>query len=121
LGRKERYRPTHGKEGYLNKDNTRLKVIMWLRAVGKSNQNNMMTNEQSPFKRGQKWITLSNILNELHEWRWIEKKPSDEAKNVFVYKLLDKGKEIAELIENLQREDSVFRNLDCFDGVKLDD
>ena len=95
MGRKGKYNPSHGKEGYLNKDNTRLKVIMWLYAVRRSNQNNMMHDESSPLKRGQKWVRLSNILDELCQWEWIKKEPSEDVKGVMMYELLDKGREIA--------------------------
>lgn len=121
MGRLGKYSSTHGKEGYQNKDNTRLKVIMWLSGVGKSNQNNMMNEEHSPLKRGQKWVRLSNILDELVEWGWIEKKPSKDVKGVMMYELLDAGREIAKVVKSLEENSSVFKNLDCFDGVKLID
>lgn len=120
MGRKGKYHPSHGKEGYQNKDNTRLKVVMWLYA-GKSNQNNMMHDERSPLKRGQKWIRLSNILNELCEWEWIKKESSADVKGVMMYELLDKGKEVAEAVKQLQENQSRLKKLDCFDGIKLVD
>jgi len=38
-----------------------------------------------------------------------------------MYELLDAGREIAKVVKSLEENSSVFRNLDCFDGVKLID
>jgi len=118
--RKGKYKPSRGGPTYLNRDNVRLKVLMFLQSVGKSNQNKMMNDGKSGL-RGQKWITLENILNDLCERSWIEKKQSDEAARVIIYQLLDKGRKIVEDVTNLQNNNSDLLNLDSFYGVKLGD
>jgi len=117
--RKGKYQPSRGGPTYLPKDNVRLKVIMWLYSKKRSNQNRMM-NEDSGL-RGQKWIALSNVLDELCEWDWIEKIQSEDVANVKVYQLLDKGRNIAEVINKLQNDSSELWKLDSLHDVKLVD
>ena len=117
--RKGKYQPSRGGPTYLPKDNVRLKVIMWLYSKKRSNQNKMM-NEDSGL-RGQKWIALSNVLDELCEWGWIEKSQSEDVANVKIYQLLEKGRKIAEVIHKLQNDSSELWKLDSLHDVKLVD
>ena len=70
--------------------------------------------------RGQKWISLSNVLEELCEWDWIEKKQSEDAANVIIYQLLDKGLEAVNSIKQLEENSSPLKKLDTFHGVISD-
>ena len=116
--RKGKYTSSRGGPTYLNRDNVRLKIVMFLHSVSRSNQNRMTNDSQSGL-RGQKWITLSNILDELCEWKWIEKKPSEDVANVTIYQLLEKGQKIAATIKELEKKSEDFWKLDSFHGVKL--
>ena len=53
------------------------------------------------------------------EWKWIEKKKSEDAANVTIYQLLEKGRKIAETIKELEKNSEDFLKLDSFHGVKL--
>jgi len=81
--------------------------------MGKSNQYKMMKDSKSRI-RGQKWVTLANILEELCEWGWIEKKQSEDAENVKVYSLLEKGLKIAKLFTELETTHPELWKLDSF-------
>jgi len=116
--RKGKYTPSRGGPTYLPRDNVRLKIVMFLYSVSRSNQNKMTNDVQSGL-RGQKWITLSNILDELCEWEWIEKKQSEDAANVTIYQLLETGQKIAAAIKELENNSKDFWKLDSFHGVKL--
>ena len=113
------YQPRKGGPTYLPKDNTRLKIIMWLYSKKRSNQNQMMNKDSG--LRGQSWVKLSNVLNELCEWGWIEKNQSEDVANVTVYQLLQKGMGIAEVINKLQNDSSELWKLDSLHDVKLVD
>ncbi len=115
--RKGKYLPSHGGPTYLNKDNVRLKVIMWLYSQGKSNQYKMMKDSKSGI-RGQKWVTLANVLDELNNWKWIEKKQSEDAANVKVFSLTEKGTNIAKAITELETNSPELWKLDSFFEVK---
>ena len=64
--------------------------------------------------RGQKWVTFANILDELCEWNWIEKKQSEDAENVKVYSLVEKGSKIAKLLTELESSHTELWKLDSF-------
>jgi DNA-binding HxlR family transcriptional regulator len=113
-----KYTPSRGGPTYLPRDNVRLKVIMYLFAVKKSNQNRMMNDDKASL-RGQKWVSLANVLDEMCEWSWIEKKASEDAANVYVYYLLERGKNLAGKLVELEKQDNELRKLDCFHDVKL--
>jgi len=89
---------------------------MYLFSVAKANQNKMM-NDETAGLRGQKWISLTNTLDELCEWGWIEKKRSDEAANVTVYQLLEKGRKVALALKELQGGKNELLKLDSFHGI----
>ncbi|SHO44266.1 hypothetical protein NSIN_20283 [Nitrosotalea sinensis] len=120
LVRRGKFKPSKGGPTYLPRDNVRLKVIMFLRSVNRSNQHNMTQDERSGL-RGQKWVSLANILDELCEWGWITKKPSEDAKNVTVYELLDKGRELSNKLAELQSQNNELWKLDSFHEVKVSD
>lgn len=93
---------------------------MFLYSVKRANQHRMMNDEKAGL-RGQKWVTLANVLDELCEWVWIEKKPSEDAANVTVYELLDKGRELAKTLMDVKNQNSELWKLDSFHDVKLVD
>ena len=104
---------------YLNKDNTRVKVIMFLYSVGKSNQHNMIHAPNAGLKN-QEWGALSNVLDKMVEDKLIEKHQSEDAKNVSMYSLLDKGKDFAKFVEDnisSEKPHPIF-TLDAFYDVK---
>jgi len=117
--RKGKYQPRKGGPTYLPKDNARLKIIMWLYSKKRSNQNQMMNKDSG--LRGQKWIALSNVLDELCEWSWIEKIQSEDVANVKMYQLLEKGRKIAEDINKLRNDSLELWKLDSLHDVKLID
>ena len=116
--RRGKFKPTQGGPTYVYKDNVRLKIIMYLLSVGKTNQNRMMNDERAGL-RGQKWISLANTLDELCEWGLIEKKKSDEAANVTVYQLLEKGRNLALTLKDSNNTNSELWKLDSFHGINL--
>jgi len=73
-----------------------------------------MTRDSKSRIRGQKWVTFANILEELCEWGWIEKKQSEDAENVKVYSLLERGKKIAILLTDLEKSHQELWKLDSF-------
>lgn len=114
--RRGKFRPSQGGQTYVYKDNVRLKVVTYLLSVPKANQNKMMNDERAGL-RGQKWISLANTLNELCEWGWIEKKESDEAANVTVYQLLEKGRKVAFALKEMHDGNNELLKLDSFSGI----
>lgn len=118
--RRGKFESSKGGPTYLHKDNTRLKVIMFLLSVKRANQHRMMNDERADL-RGQKWVALANVLDELCEWGWITRKPSEDAANVTIYELLDKGRELANKLVELKSQNNELWRLDTFHQVKLPD
>ena len=114
--RKGKYKPNRGGPTYLPKDNVRLKIILFLHANSRSSQNRMVSTNSG--LSGQKWISMKNILDELCEWEWIEKKQSEDVANVTIYSLLENGQKIAEKIKDLDINSKEFFKLDSFHGLK---
>ena len=108
---------THERKKYSNKDNVRLKIILFLYSQGKSNAYAMMKDSKSHIA-GQKWVEFSNRLDELIEWNLIGKRQSEDAANVTVYFLTTRGREIAELIISLEEKFPELWNLESFKDVK---
>ena len=84
---------------YSNKDNTVGKVIMYLYFVGKSNKYNLIQGKNSGLNN-QEWNAFSTTLDKMVEDELIKKYQSEDAKNVTMYALLDKGKEFAKFVED---------------------
>ena len=104
---------------YLNKDNTKLKVIMYLYFVGKSNKYRMLNDKDSGLKN-QEWSSFDNTLNIMVEEEWIKKYQSEDAKNVSMYTLREKGEVVAKFIQdnNDETKPHPFFSLDAFHDVK---
>lgn len=71
---------------------------MYLYSVGKANRNNMIHAPNAGLKN-QEDGTFKNTLEKMIEDGLIEKYPSEEVKNVTMYKLLPRGVEFAEFVE----------------------
>ena len=110
-------RPTNQGKRYTNKDNVKLKIIMWFFSQGKSNQNSMMKDSKSGI-RGQKWVEMSNRLQELIDSGLIEKKQSEDVANVMMYSLTTRGKEFAQQIVDLEDTMPELWKLESFKDVK---
>lgn len=108
---------THERKKYSNKDNVRLKIILFLYSQGKSNAYAMTKDSKSNIT-GQKWLEFSNRLHELVEWNLVEKKQSEDAANVKVYSLTTRGREIAELILSLEEKFPELWKLESFKDVR---
>ena len=108
---------THERKKYSNKDNVRLKIILFLYSQGKSNAYAMIKDSKSGIT-GQKWVDFTNRLDELVEWNLVEKKQSEDAANVKVYFLTTRGREIAELIINLEEKFPELWKFESFKDVK---
>jgi hypothetical protein len=116
LVRRGKYRPSGGGPTYSNKDNVRLKVILYLLSNGKAIKNDFQTDKEAGL-RGQEWNRFVNILEEMRDLGWIKESPSVVA-NVLEYELLDKGKEIALLAKKLREQNHPIVDLDVFYDVK---
>jgi len=115
--------PYHRESGtptYFSKDNTKLKVIMYLLSRGRANKNKMLNDEKSGL-RGQEWNRSTNTLDEMCDLEWIEKNSSEDAEGVTVYSLIEKGKGIANMIKELQTKNHSLLELDSFRGLGLVD
>lgn len=76
-----------------------------------------MLNDSSVGLRGQEWTRFSNILDEMVEASLIEKSLSEDVEGVLIYRLLDKGKEIANLIKELTAKNHPLLSLESFRNV----
>ena len=102
---------------YFNKDNAKVKIIMYIYSVGKANRNNMIHAPNAGLK-SQEDVTLKNTLEKMIEDELVEKFLSTEVKNVIMYKLLPKGIEFAKFVEeNLDKKLPIF-SLEAFYEVK---
>ena len=110
-------RPTNQGKKYTNKDNVKLKIVMWFYSQGKSNQNSMMKDSKSGI-RGQKWVEMSNRLQELIDLGLIEKKQSEDVANVMMYSLTTRGQEFAKQIIDLEEQIPELWKLESFKDVK---
>ena len=109
-------KPTNVGKKYSNKDNVKLKIIMWLLSQGKSKQYSMMKDSKSGIT-GQKWTELSNRLQELVDSRLVEKKPSEDVANVIMYSLTSRGSEFALQIIELEENIPELWNFESFKDV----
>src|SRR5712692_8813300 len=115
--------PYHREAGvptYFSKDNTKLKVIMYLLSRGRANKNKMINDEKSGL-HGQEWTRFSNTLDEMCELGWIEKTSSEDAEGVTVYRLMEKGEEIAKMVKDLQATKNSLLELDSLRGLGIGD
>ena len=110
-------RPTNQGKRYTNKDNVKLKIVMWFFSQGKSNQNSIMKDSKSGIS-GQKWTELSNRLQELIDSGLIEKKQSEDVANVMMYSLTLRGQEFAQQIVDLEDKMPELWKLESFKNVK---
>ena len=114
-------RPTNKGKKYSNKDNVKLKIIMWILSKGKVNQNSMMGTSKSGIT-GQKWNELMNRLQELIDVGLIQKKQSeDSAANIMMYSLTIRGQEFAKQVIDLEETMPEFWKFESFKDVRLRD
>ena len=117
LVRRGRYRRSASSSGgpaYLTRDNTKLKVIMYLYSLGKGANQNKMLNDEKALLRGQEWARFNNTLDDMCGAGLLSKSASEDAENVTVYRLTDKGKEIATLIRDLREKKHPLLEIDAF-------
>jgi len=110
-------RSTNQGKKYSNKDNVKLKIIMWIYSQGKSNQNSMVKDSKSNIS-GQKWNELSNRLQELIDSGLIKKNPSEDVANVMMYSLTLRGQEFAQQILDLKQKMPELWNFESFKNIK---
>ena len=103
-----------------NRDNVRFKIILW----GYSHRSGFIQNSiVADSKSGvpaQKWVELTNRLNELIEWGLLIKKKSDIVNND-IYSLTERGQELAHEILEWKNKFPELWNFESFRGVKLID
>ena len=92
---------------------------MYLLSRGKANKNKMLNDATG--LRGQEWTRFTNTLDEMVEAGLIEKTSSEDVEVVTVYKLLEKGKEVALLVKDLQQKNHPLLNLEAFRNVNSSD
>ena len=101
----------------LSKDIVRMKIMIFLKS-GSSNQNKI--SHEAKGISGQPWNTMKNILDEMCEWNWINKKQSEDVANVTMYSLSDVGQKVVDVIDEFEVEGKFeeFFKLDFFQGIK---
>ena len=75
---------------------------MYLFSLGKGANRNKMLHDSSAGLRGQEWGRFALILDEMCDAQWLTKSPSDDAEHVTVYRLAEKGKQVALKMKELK-------------------
>jgi hypothetical protein len=75
---------------------------MYLFSLGKGANRNKMIHDSSAGLRGQEWGRFALILEEMCEAGWLTKARSDDAENVTVYRLAEKGNAVALKMKELR-------------------
>ena len=116
--RRGTYKPKHttGTSSYLTKDNTRIQIILFLKSHTVANQNKIK--HEAKGLSTQQWNPMKNILDEMCEWKWIEKRASEESQNVTVYSLTNTGQTVADQFIEVRDKFDEFFKLDSFQGFK---
>ena len=102
---------------YTQRDNTRFKIILWGYSHSSGFLQNSIFKDSKSGVSGQKWIELSNRLDELIEWGLLVKKKSDVV-NRDVYSLTERGNKIANEIIEWENKFPELWNFESFRGVK---
>lgn len=112
-------KPSNAGKRYSNKDNVRLKIIMWLFSQGKPlNQYSMMKDSKSGIT-GQKWPELANRLQELIDVKLVDKKESTDVVGVIMYSLTTRGREfVNEIIQLEEKLPELWESFESFKNVK---
>jgi DNA-binding HxlR family transcriptional regulator len=95
-----------------SKDISRIKIMRFLKS-GPSNRNRI---NLSKGMSGMPHNAMTNILDEMCEWKWINKKQSEDVANVKMYSLADLGRTVLDKTDEIKFEE--FFKLDFFQGIK---
>ena len=106
------------KSDYQHDDFYQIRILMYLAAYSKAKISDFS-------KKGEYGITsnkqkLGRILGEMIEDKWINRTILDDAKNVKIYTLAEKGHQMKDFILKLRNEEEKHPLFDCdlFSGVK---
>lgn len=77
-----------------------------------------MLNDGAAGLSGQEWGRFAVILDEMCDAGWLTKTSSDDAENVTVYRLAEKGKEVALKVKELRENQHPLLEIDAFFDVK---
>ena len=109
---KGRYTKGGKKSPYIRQDNRRMKTLRILKSEGNKNQSQLMTTQGLTSTQ---WRNFGNILDEMVEWGWVEKKQSTDAKNVKMFSLTDTGHNIHKVFDDLLKNDELYDELTKLD------
>ena len=109
---KGRYTKGGKKSPYIRQDNRRMKTLRILKSEGNKNQSQLMTTQGLTSTQ---WRNFGNILDEMVEWGWIEKKQSTDAKNVKMFSLTDRGHNVHKVFDDLLKNDELYDELTKLD------
>ena len=106
-------------ESYKNDDYYRIRIVMYLLDRGESNRHQMLHNKIYGLNRIERG-RLTILLEKMIESGWLKKFDSPHAERIMVYDLEDKGRQMAEAIQNLKTENEQhpFFDLETFVGIK---
>ena len=107
-----RYAKGGKKASNIPRDNRRVQTLRILKSEGKMNQNQLM-HKQGLTKT--QWRNFANILGEMEGWRWLNKDPSTEAKNVKMFSLTDLGHSVHDAINEPLKNDEIREELMKFE------
>ena len=115
--REGKYKSRHtGGSAYLARDNTRIQIILFLRSNKVANQNKIR--HEAKGLSTQQWTPMKNMLDEMCEWGWIEKRASEESQNMTVYSLTDTGIAVGKQLIEIRDKFEEFFKLDSFQGFR---
>ena len=101
---------------YLVRDNTRIQIILFLRSNKVANQNKIR--HEAKGLSTQQWTPMKNMLDEMCDWGWIEKRASEESQNMTVYSLTDTGTAVGKQLIEIRDNFEEFFKLDSFQGFR---
>ena len=107
-----RYAKGGKKASNIPRDNRRIQTLRILKSEGKMNQNQLM-HKQGLTKT--QWRNFANILGEMEGWRWLNKDPSTEAKNVKIFSLTNLGHSVHDAINEPLKNDEIREELMKFE------
>ena len=107
-----RYAKGGKKASNIPRDNRRVQTLRILKSEGKMNQNQLM-HKQGLTKT--QWRNFANILGEMEGWRWLNKDPSTEAKNVKIFSLTNLGHSVHDAINEPLKNDEIREELMKFE------